>query len=41
MEQKGYDLAEVFIDQHEVLQELSPSGLNTLRVITQLNDHGG
>jgi hypothetical protein len=31
------DLAEEFVVQHESLMKLSPSGLNTIRIITQLN----
>jgi hypothetical protein len=32
------DLAEEFVVQHESLMNLSPSGLNTIRIITQLNN---
>jgi hypothetical protein len=32
------DLAEEFVVQHESLMKLSPSGLNTIRIITQLNN---
>ncbi len=32
------DLAEEFVVQHEALMKLSPSGLNTIRIITQLTD---
>jgi len=31
------DFVEEFVQQHDVLNELSPSGLNTIRIITQLN----
>ncbi len=31
------DLAEEYVVQHESLMKLSPSGLNTIRIITQLN----
>lgn len=35
-----YDLAEEFVVQHPDLMELSPSGLNTVRIITQVTgDH--
>jgi hypothetical protein len=34
---KGFDLAEEFIEQHPTLASLSPSGLNTIRIITQIN----
>lgn len=35
---KNYDLAEEYVVQHSDLMKLSPSGLNTIRVITQLCD---
>ena len=38
MEETGNDLAEEFVRQHAQLQKLSPSGLNTIRIITQLNE---
>lgn len=41
MEQKNYDLAEEYIIQHSLLSNLSPTGLNTIRVITQINKTGG
>jgi hypothetical protein len=37
MSKKGFNLAEEFIQQHHDLARLSESGLNTVRVITQLN----
>lgn len=37
MEKEGFDLAEEFIVQHPTLMALSPSAVNTVRVITQLN----
>jgi hypothetical protein len=37
METKKYDLAEEYVIQHSALMELSPSGLNTVRVFTQLH----
>jgi len=37
MQKEGYDLAETFIEQHHALQSLSPSGVNTVRIFTQLN----
>ncbi len=37
MESKGFDLVEEYAIQHPALMELSPSGLNTVRIITQLN----
>ena len=33
----GYDMAEEFVIQHGDLQGLSPSAVNTVRIITQLN----
>lgn len=35
------DLIEEFILQHDDLMKLSPSGLNTVRIFTQLNNEGG
>lgn len=40
MTSKGFDLVESFIQQHTALQTLSPSGLNTIRVITMINNKG-
>ena len=37
MQREGYDLAEPYIQQHPDLQRLSPSGVNTVRIITQLD----
>jgi hypothetical protein len=37
MKSEGFDLAETFINQHPDLQKLSPSGVNTIRIFTQLN----
>lgn len=37
METKKYDLVEEFVIQHPAVMELSPSGLNTVRIFTQLN----
>jgi len=37
MTEKKFDLVEEFVVQHESLMALSPSGLNTVRVFTQLN----
>ena len=41
LEMGGNDLVEQFVEQHPDLQSLSPSGLNTLRVITQIRKDGG
>jgi hypothetical protein len=35
MKKGGYDLVEEFVQQHPLINELSPSGLNTVRIITQ------
>lgn len=37
MKSKRYDLIEEYIVQHPELMELSPSGLNTVRIFTQLH----
>ncbi len=37
MVEHNYDLAEAFITQHPVMNALSPSAVNTVRIITQLN----
>jgi hypothetical protein len=39
LEKSGNDLAEEYIVQHPDLMKLSPSGLNTIRIYTQLNSH--
>jgi len=39
MRKKKYDLVEEYIIQHPEMNELSPSGLNTVRVITQLHNN--
>lgn len=41
MKTKKYDLLESYVTQHPDLMKLSPSGLNTVRVITQVNSLGG
>lgn len=38
MKQHHYDLAEEFVMQHPTLNDLSPSGLNTVRIITQMDN---
>ena len=40
MERSGNDMLEEFVVQHEDLQKLSPSGLNTLRMVTQIDSSG-
>ncbi len=36
LQSRGYHLVEEYVIQHPALMELSPSGLNTLRIFTQL-----
>ncbi|MBN1181851.1 MAG: hypothetical protein JXB49_06160 [Bacteroidales bacterium] len=38
MKKHNYDLIEEYVVQHRELMALSPSGLNTVRIITQLHD---
>lgn len=38
LKKSGNDLVEEFVVQHPDLMKLSPSGLNTVRIITNLND---
>jgi hypothetical protein len=38
MRKKGFDLIEKFVLQHDDLMKLSPSALNTIRIITQVHD---
>jgi hypothetical protein len=38
MMKKKYDLAEEYVVQHPTLMEMSPSGLNTVRIFTQLSE---
>ena len=38
LKENGNDYVEEFVVQHPALMKLSPSGLNTIRIITQLND---
>lgn len=40
MDRKNYGLAEQFIEQHKDLNRMSPSGVNTIRMITQINQQG-
>lgn len=40
LERTGNDMVEAFVEQHPDLQQLSPSGLNTVRIITQINKDG-
>ncbi|MGV3697933.1 sugar-transfer associated ATP-grasp domain-containing protein [Flavobacterium sp.] len=39
MENSQFDLVEEFIQQHPVLNSLSPSAVNTVRIFTQLDDN--
>jgi hypothetical protein len=38
MDKKGYDLAEEYVIQHPDIMALSPTGLNTVRIFTQLKN---
>lgn len=38
MQKGGFDLIEKYVIQHDDLMQLSPSALNTVRVVTQLHD---
>lgn len=38
MKRRKYDLVEEYVIQHPLLMELSPSGLNTVRIFTQLHN---
>lgn len=40
MEEQNYDLVEEFVQQHEVINKLAPTALNTVRIITQLRPDG-
>jgi len=41
MEREGFDLVETFVEQHSALNKLSPSAVNTVRIVTQIsNDRG-
>lgn len=41
MASKKFDLAEEFVQQHPLIQSLSSSGLNTVRMMTMINNNGG
>ena len=40
LRKSGNDFVEEFVVQHSLLMQLSPSGLNTIRIITQINKYG-
>lgn len=40
LKRTGNDMAEEFVVQHKELMKLAPSGLNTIRVITQIDENG-
>jgi hypothetical protein len=40
MKQKGFNLCEEFIQQHDAINTLSSTGLNTIRWITMINEEG-
>ena len=39
MRERGYNLVEAYVQQHPRLAELSPSGLNTVRMVTVLDEN--
>lgn len=39
LEEIGNDFVEEYVRQHEALDRLSPSGLNTVRIVTQLDEN--
>ena len=39
MRSRGFDLVETRVEQHPELQRLSPSGVNTVRIFTCLDEH--
>lgn len=39
MKASGNEVAEEYVIQHDQLNRLSPTGLNTVRIITQLDNH--
>lgn len=41
MESKGYNMAEAFIQQHDEINNISTTGLNTVRMFTMINNQGG
>jgi len=41
LKQTGNDIVEQFVEQHDDLNRMSPSGLNTLRIFTIINKNGG
>lgn len=41
MKSKGYDMAEAFIQQHDAINNISATGLNTVRMFTVINNEGG
>ncbi|MFV0226371.1 hypothetical protein OBK05_01560 [Empedobacter falsenii] len=41
MSSKGYDMAESFIQQHDHINKISSTGLNTVRMFTVINNTGG
>ena len=41
MQSKGYDMAEAFIQQHDEINKISATGLNTVRMFTVINNQGG
>ena len=40
MKKRGFDMVEEHLEQHPRLQALSPSGVNTVRIFTLVDEHG-
>ncbi len=40
MQESGFDMAETYIQQHPQMQALSPSGVNTVRIFTLIDEQG-
>lgn len=40
MKKHGFGILETFIKQHSIINELSPSGVNTIRIFTQIRKDG-
>jgi hypothetical protein len=40
MHERGYNLVEGYVQQHHALAEMSPSGLNTVRMVTIVDEEG-
>ena len=40
MKSSGYDMLETYVQQHELINELAPNAVNTVRIFTQVNENG-